>query len=373
MHTLSEANRPGGSRERLLALAIMAVLGSACASTAPKREFVWPFPPETPRVKHLRAFRAPSDFQQPVWRRVWNALVPGNPRAWLRSPNAMALSPDEKVLYVANPLAGTLVRVERETGKMAVLGDSGPATLRRPFGIGVSDAGELFVSDSALGEVIVLDANGGFLRRFGAGKLQSPLTLALDRKRQVVYVLNGSGSQATDHRVEAYSFKGEHLRTIGTRGLAEGEFNFPSHLAVAPDGRLFVSDMLNFRVQVFDTEGRFMTAFGKIGAGGPGFFDKSKGIALDAFGNIYVADALHGVQIFNPRFQPLMSFAEKFIQMPTGLVIDSQNHIFVSDPPSSLVHEFLLINTTAEDSYPSATPAGPQSGAPNAGTSENPK
>jgi sugar lactone lactonase YvrE len=94
-----------------------------------------------------------------------------------------------------------------------------------------------------------------------------------------------------------------------------------------------------------------MASFGSIGAGGPGLFDKSKGIAFDTFGNIYVADALHGLQIFNPNFQPLMMFAKGFVQTPTGLVIDSRNHIFVSDPVSPMVHEFELINTTAEDSF----------------------
>jgi hypothetical protein len=46
-----------------------------------------------------------------------------------------------------------------------------------------------------------------------------------------------------------------------------------------------------------------------------------------------------------------MMFAKGFVQTPTGLVIDSRNHIFVSDPVSPMVHEFELINTTAEDSF----------------------
>jgi sugar lactone lactonase YvrE len=359
---------PGSSNHRRASfsgalLSLIALLAAGCAGTsAQKREFVWPEAPETPRIKHLRAFRVPDDISTSFWRRFARVLIPSDPRAGLRSPNCMALSPDEKILYVANPAAGTLVRVDRASGAMNVIGDGGRARLVKPFGVGVDANGNVYVSDQANGEIVVLDGDGEFLRRFGQGKLESPISLAVDPTRQVLYVLNGVSSQKTDHRVEAFSLKGEHLRTIGHRGFGQGEFNFASHLAVAKDGRLFVSDMLNFRVQVFDTEGKFLTTFGAIGAGGPGFFDKSKGIAFDSFGNIYVADALHGVQIFNPTFQPLMSFAEGFIQMPTGLAIDSSNHIFVSDPPSSLVHEFVLINTTAEDSYP--RPDAPSKGAP---------
>jgi DNA-binding beta-propeller fold protein YncE len=349
---------------RALLLGLLAVVGTACASTAPKREIVWPFPPEKPRVKHLRAFRVPADFDRPWWRKVADAIVPANPRAGLRNPNAMAFSPEEKTLYVANPLGNALVAVELETGKMRTVGESGPAPVLRPFGVGVSASGDVFVADASRGEVLVFGPAGNFLRRFGAGKLEWPLGLAVDRERQVVYVLSGTSSQKTDHRVEVFSLKGDHLRTLGGRGEGNGQFNFPAHLAVAPDGRLFVSDMLNFRVQVFDPEGQFLSSFGQIGAGGPGYFDKAKGIAFDAFGNVYVADALHGIQIFNPRFQPLMSFAEKFLQMPTGVAIDSRNHIFVSDPPSALVHEFVLVNTTATDSYPGADPASPPVGGP---------
>jgi hypothetical protein len=58
-----------------------------------------------------------------------------------------------------------------------------------------------------------------------------------------------------------------------------------------------------------------------------------------------------------------MTFAETFVQMPTGLAIDSRNHIFVSDPTSRMVHEFQLINTTAEDSHPTTT-APPKDAAP---------
>jgi DNA-binding beta-propeller fold protein YncE len=240
---------------------------------------------------------------------------------------------------------------------MELLGAGGAAKLIHPFGVGVDAEGDVYVADQRADEIVVLDGKGRLQRRFGKEKLQGPTALALDRKRQVLYVLNGMSSLKTDHRIEAFSLKGDHLRTIGKRGSGQGEFNFASHLTVAPDGRIFVSDMLNFRVQVLDPEGGYVSSFGSIGAGGPGFFDKSKGIALDTFGNVYVADALHGVQIFNPTFQPLMFFGEGFIQTPTGLVIDSRNHIFVSDPVSPFVHEFVLINTTAEDSFPPRLPA----------------
>jgi hypothetical protein len=109
--------------------------------------------------------------------------------------------------------------------------------------------------------------------------------------------------------------------------------------------------MLNFRVQVFDSGGGLMATFGALGAGSVGAFDKIKGIGFDTFGNVYVTDALHGVQIFNPRFQPLMAFAEGFMQSPAGIAIDGRNHIYVADQVAGFLHEYQLVNTGAEDSY----------------------
>ncbi|MGB8930962.1 MAG: SMP-30/gluconolactonase/LRE family protein [Anaeromyxobacteraceae bacterium] len=356
---------------RSAALALVALLGAGCATVAPaKSEFVWPAPPEIARIRHVRAFSTADELAPSTWRKIVNALVPMSPRAQLRTPNGMALSPDERYLYVANPGARTLVRVDLTKGDMKVIGDAPPANIARPFGVGVDAEGNVYVSDQPMGEILVFDRDGKFLRRFGKTLLEEPISLAVDRKRQVLYVLNGVTSRKTEHRVEVFSLKGEHVRTMGRRGAENGQFNFASHLAVASDGRLFVADMLNFRVQVFDPEGQFVTSFGQVGAGGPGYFDKVKGVSFDTFGNIYVADTLHGVQIFNPSFQPLMIFGETFVQMPTGLVIDSRNHIYVSDPSTGMVHEFVLINTSAQDSF--AAPSEPAKAAPAAPASPAP-
>jgi DNA-binding beta-propeller fold protein YncE len=89
-------------------------------------------------------------------------------------------------------------------------------------------------------------------------------------------------------------------------GSADGQFNQPRGIAVADDGSVYVVDARNSRVQKFSASGEFLLAFGSdgsgagqlariTGAGGAG----ASGIALDADGNVYVADTWnHRIQVF---------------------------------------------------------------------------
>ena len=89
--------------------------------------------------------------------------------------------------------------------------------------------------------------------------------------------------------------------------------------------------------------------------------DKIKGLAFDTFGNLYVADAQQGVHILNPNRQPLMIFGgQPLVNTPNAIAIDPRNHIFVSDFGLNRVHEFRLVNTTAEDSFLKTEAAAPK-------------
>jgi len=66
--------------------------------------------------------------------------------------------------------------------------------------------------------------------------------------------------------------------------------------------RIIISDQGNFRIQIFDTEGNFLKAFGKKGTG-DGEFLEPMGLALDSRGNLYVGDGTRDdVQVFDENF-----------------------------------------------------------------------
>jgi len=103
------------------------------------------------------------------------------------------------------------------------------------------------------------------------------------------------------HRVVTFTPDGRLLRELGRFGTDPGCFIYPTDVAFAPDGRMFVSEYGgNDRVSVFDAEGRFLESFGAFGEAA-GQFARPAAVCVDARrGRLYVADACnHRVAVYN--------------------------------------------------------------------------
>ena len=103
------------------------------------------------------------------------------------------------------------------------------------------------------------------------------------------------------HRVAIFAPGGELLDEIGTYGMADGCFIYPTDVAFAPDGRLFVSEYGgNDRVSVFTSEGRFLFSFGSPGST-EGQFARPSAVSIDETRRrLYVADACnHRVAVYD--------------------------------------------------------------------------
>jgi DNA-binding beta-propeller fold protein YncE len=101
-------------------------------------------------------------------------------------------------------------------------------------------------------------------------------------------------------RVTVISPAGKVLRRWGKPGSGPGEFKFipgdptvptdvQGSIVVGPDGKVYVSDSGNARVQVFTPQGRFVRQFGSYGSG-KGHFLRPFDLVVDQAGNVYVAD-----------------------------------------------------------------------------------
>ncbi len=102
-------------------------------------------------------------------------------------------------------------------------------------------------------------------------------------------------------RVQIFDKDGKFLKLWGKSGSATGEFKAPAGIAIDAQDRVYVTEIGNDRVQVFDKDGQFLTAFGSKGAGN-GEFGNLHGIACDkATGWLYVADTANNrIQVFKP-------------------------------------------------------------------------
>ena len=106
------------------------------------------------------------------------------------------------------------------------------------------------------------------------------------------------------NQVFKFSPEGKVLLTLGKPGGAASPDYFyqPNDVIVAPNGNIFVSEghgAGNNRVLKFDKSGKFLMEWGKLGTG-PGEFDQPHALAFDSQGRLFVGDRNNNrVQVFD--------------------------------------------------------------------------
>ncbi|MHC4925567.1 MAG: 6-bladed beta-propeller [Planctomycetota bacterium] len=265
----------------------------------PYAEYVWPPPPDEARIKLEAVIAGRADVvAKSGFRR---SLLNASPQAVydkMKKPYGVAFDAVGRIL-VTDSGNNALLRFDREERKMDVFGIGGNWQLKLPLGLDVGSDKRIYVADATLKAVLAFDPDGKVAAVYGAkGGLENPTDAALSRDGSRLYVADSRAHQIVVFDPET----AEILSTFGGRGLGEGEFNFPTSLAMDPDGNLFVVDQLNARIQQFDPEGEYLDGFGEMGMG-PGQFSRPKDIAVDEVGWIYVADnAFNNVQLFDLDF-----------------------------------------------------------------------
>jgi len=343
--------------------ALTLALATACSGASARRvEVRWPSDPDPARIRFVKAITSGADVETSSWTSFQRSLLGTSPVTF-RQPTSLALTGDGLRLYMTDQSMGQVIWFDFKQGQAGRMApDVGFA---QPFGLAIDDQGIVYVSEPPARRVRAFNPAGQLLREFGT-EAERPTGLALDQKRQLIYVADGSFPTSQNHRVLVYSLQGKLLRTIGTRGSAPGQFNFPAHLTVDRDGNLYVVDSLNFRVQVFDPEGNVFRFFGEAGES-LGKFARPKGVAVDKRGIVYVVDAeMANVQMFNDRSQLLMSFGGKinmleYFDIPGPITVDSAGkYIYVGDLNNVLprvnVYEFLEVAEQAPAASPGKVP-----------------
>jgi len=223
------------------------------------------------------------------------------------------------VLVFAAPVAASdPIRVER------VVGDAGGSVRlgHLAAGSGTGNAclalvpgGGLCVADTSNHQVLVIGEAGGTARSFGSlgcadGQLRQPYGVAAGPDGAIFVeddydpALNRSLKAVQDAvtypRIQKFSSDGKVAYVIGGAGRVPGTFfGRPGGMAVDAKGQLYVADRGNNRVQVFDAKGKFIREFGSFGTG-PGQLDTPTFIAVGENGTSYVLDSgNHRVAVFD--------------------------------------------------------------------------
>ncbi|PKQ37977.1 MAG: hypothetical protein CVT59_05170 [Actinobacteria bacterium HGW-Actinobacteria-1] len=121
--------------------------------------------------------------------------------------------------------------------------DESPGGFYYPNGIAVAKNGDVFVSDSNNRRVQVFSSEGEF--KYFIPTSGTPRGMIID-DQQRLYVVD-----AFAHAVDIYDLKGKRIAGFGGNGVALGQFQYPSDVALDKRGRIFVSDRENHQVQVW--------------------------------------------------------------------------------------------------------------------------
>ncbi len=122
-------------------------------------------------------------------------------------------------------------------------------------------------------------------------------------------------------------------------------FEHPAGVAVDPWGNLYVADTGKHGVQKFSPGGKFIAAWGGPGAG-HGQFSYPTGIATDLYGNVYVADTdNHRIQKFDPNGNFILEICEQIsdndtLSYPQGVAVDQGGDIYVADTFNDRIVKF---------------------------------
>ena len=219
---------------------------------------------------------------------------------------------------------------------------SGSGQFGEPRGIAVAADGSVYVVDSSNHCVQKFSADGTFVKRWGehgngVGQFEQPWGVAVGPDGSV-YV-----ADTWNHRIQKFDADGNFLLMWGEFGQTttasgfESVFWGPRGIAVDAAGQVYVADTGNKRIQVFDADGRFVGQFGGFGVL-EGQMDEPVGVALDTEGRIYVADTWNQrVQVFDKNFRFLNQWGihgwigQGFNNKPY-LAVDSQGRVYVTDP-----------------------------------------
>jgi streptogramin lyase len=224
---------------------------------------------------------------------------------------------------------------------------------------------------SPLDPVLKFDKTGKLVKSFGAGMIQSPHGIHIDKDGNVWIVdcscTGGGGGRggrgggrggdtvvranaappppAAGHQIYKFSPDGQLLMTLGKAGGGRDAeyFTQPNDVLTAPNGDIYVVEghssnaaTATARLYKFDKTGKLITVIGKFGKG-DGEYDQPHALAMDSKGRLFVADRGNNRLLIYDQNLKLLDTWYQFSRI-SGLFIDKNDVLYAADSESETVN-----------------------------------
>ncbi|MEN8130235.1 MAG: hypothetical protein ABFS45_08575 [Pseudomonadota bacterium] len=286
-------------------------------------------------------------------------------------------------IYVADKDHGRIIKVDPNGTVLRTFGSrgNGPDQFREEVeGIAVDWRGNVYGRDESADSYVVFDADGTFITRFGErgfepGQQENADEFAIDKRHRRFIIADNNNYRVSAHSLKRRPFLSrvftqydfptftvvEPVWTVGgEQGKLPGtQFDEPNELSFDKNGKLWAGDVFNFRVQVYDTQGQFLTTVGGEGSGDCEFVNPPVGksgpeaIDSDRENNVYVVD--RGGQKINVydgnNFSCVGMIQSELFEDPTGLAIDSKGQLYVADQGADMIYQFTKDDSTQTYTY----------------------
>jgi DNA-binding beta-propeller fold protein YncE len=207
---------------------------------------------------------------------------------------------------------------------------------------GEGNKGSVVVKFSREGNVLMTLGKPG-VRGNPPDALTDPTDVVTDPANGDVYVAESHTDVADPNligRISVFDKNGKFLRTIGKAGTGPAEFRTPHALEFDSRGRLIVADRHNHRIQILTKQGRFVSEYDDFG--------RTSGLAIDRNDVIYTADSesterVHpgwqrGIRIGNLKDGKVTTFIPPHATpnssdgaMGEGIAVDASGNIFTAE------------------------------------------
>lgn len=307
-------------------LFVLAFMLSACNRQAAKTSsqeslVIFPPPPDSTRIQYLTHFSTSGDLEKK--RGGFKKFLLGEEESRdIVKPYGVTVH-REKV-YICDTGIGGLVVLDLSRGSFEYFVPGGRGQLQLPINCCLDQRGYLYVADANRKQIVVFDGEGRYLHAFGESEGFKPTDVA-------VYGDNIVVANVQDHAVYVYGIDDYRLieKIPGISSGEEGFIRQSTNIALSHD-LLYVSDMGDFNVKKFSSDGAYMGVVGGYG-NHPGRFTRPKGVDVDREGNLFVVDAaFENVQIFNGNGDLLMHFGGSYggpgaMWLPAAVEISYEN------------------------------------------------